>query len=131
MRWPFITRAAHERILRACEDAALERLEADRAQLERAHADALDRYRGRMRPAAREAADEREAKVRNLAAGFERYCADRREVEAAAMIAAKRTPMGTGVDPEAPRWWVRVNEATGTMVECHCGRSVPCRVEPR
>jgi hypothetical protein len=79
MRFPFITRAAHERILRACEDAALERLEAEanrqadskammimrwadeRKQLEQAHADALDRYRGRMRPAAREAADQREA----------------------------------------------------------------------
>jgi hypothetical protein len=79
MRWPFITRAAHERILRACEDAALERLEADRAQLERAHADALDRYRGRMRPAAREAADGNEAAIKRALDAMdkaERSCAD-------------------------------------------------------
>jgi hypothetical protein len=61
MRFPWITRAAHERILRACEDAALERLEAELARADRAHADALDRFRGRMRPAAREAADARES----------------------------------------------------------------------
>ncbi len=88
MRFPFITRAAHERILRACEDAALERLEAELAQSHRAHQDALDRYRGRMRPAARAEADQR-------------------EIERAAMIAAKRTPMTTGVAAfEAMRLYV-------------------------
>jgi hypothetical protein len=61
MRFPFITRAAHERILRACEDAALERLESELAQADRAHQDALDRYRGRMRPADREVKDQAEA----------------------------------------------------------------------
>jgi hypothetical protein len=64
MRFPFITRAAHERILRACEDAALERLESELAQADRAHQDALDRFRGRMRPSLRELADANERQYR-------------------------------------------------------------------
>lgn len=53
MRFPFIRRSTHEQVVASLlEDHAL-----SIAQSERAHADALDRYRGRMRPALREAAD--------------------------------------------------------------------------
>lgn len=64
MALPWIRRRTHEAILRVTRDQiraemseALGRWARERAQLERAHADAIDRIRGRLSPRTRDAVD--------------------------------------------------------------------------